>query len=606
MPGRILIVEDEQITAEDLRDILSELGYSVTDVVSSGPAALQSAERNSPDMALMDIRIKGEMDGTETARSLRERFNIPVVYLTAHADRATLERAKIAEPLGYITKPFKQLELQASIEIALHKHHEDLRAREREHVFSATLQALGMGVLSVDNEQSVALLNPAAEATTGWSSMEAVGKPVDEVFALIDERSGERVETLLCSILAASRPEELPGGILLRCRDGSTRAIEGSVAPIWDHHSRASGAVIVFGDRKSARSDDWVAEPEAEEDGLGFGSFKMIAASAAMKQVVRFARRVAESEASTILLEGESGTGKDVMAHFMHHFGKRHDRPFVPLNCAAIPETLLESELFGYEKGAFTDARAPKPGILEMASGGTVFLDEIGEMPVLLQAKMLRVLEEQTFRRLGGVRDIHVDLRVIAASNRHLAEAVEQGRFRLDLYYRLNVIQVILPPLRERIEDIVPLAKHFIQHYNARFRRNIRGISSSATTSLLNYSWPGNVRELRNTIERAVLLEDTDWVQPSSLRLEGVVADAVPERPQVSADTRGRAPEEPKDPPTLEETEKRMLVEALDKTGWNQTRAAMILGISRDTLRYKVKKYNLPRPSGISDNASAE
>jgi DNA-binding NtrC family response regulator len=597
MPARILIVEDEQITAEDLRDILTDLGYTVTDVVSNGAAAIDRAEKNPPDMALMDIRIKGDMDGTETARILREQFNIPVVYLTAHADRATLERAKVAEPLGYITKPFKQLELQASIEIALHKHREDVKAKEREQVLSATLRALGMGVLSVDREEAVTLLNATAEAWTGWPSKEAARKPVGEVFPLIDERTGERIESSVAEVLAAGKLEELRPGVLLLGRNGTKRPIEGSIAPIWDHHGEVTGAVVVFGDRNGGKVAGHGAAPEQEEDGLGFGGFKMIAASAAMKQVVKFARRVAESEASTILLEGESGTGKDVMAHFMHHFGKRQDRPFVPLNCAAIPETLLESELFGYEKGAFTDARSPKPGILEIASGGTVFLDEIGEMPILVQAKMLRVLEEQTFRRLGGVRDIHVDLRVLAASNRHLADAVDQGKFRLDLYYRLNVIQIMLPPLRERKEDVLPLAKYFIQHYNTRFKRNIMGISSAATTAMLSYDWPGNVRELRNTIERAVLLEETDWVQPVSLRLEGSPMD-------YSSPVQKSQPEDAKAAGTLEETERRMLMEALDKTGWNQTRAAMLLGISRDTLRYKVKKYNLPRPSGVSDAAT--
>ena len=598
MPARILIVEDEQITAEDLRDILAELGYIVTDVVSSGAAAIDRAEHDPPDMALMDIRIKGDMDGTETARILRERFNIPVVYLTAHADRATLERAKIAAPLGYITKPFKQLELQASIEIALHKHHEDLKALDREHVLSETLNATGMGVLSFDREGIVTMVNPTAEAWTGWSSKDAAGKRVGEVFPLIDEQSGERVNAGFAGVLSGGKLEELGSGILLLGRKGTKRPIEGSIAPIRDHRGEISGAAIVFGERNGSNVARG-AQPEAEDDGLGFGNFKMIAASPVMKQVVRFARRVAESEASTILLEGESGTGKDVIAHFMHHFGKRHDRPFVALNCAAIPETLLESELFGYEKGAFTDARAPKPGILEIASSGTVFLDEIGEMPILLQAKMLRVLEEQTFRRLGGVRDIHVDLRVVAASNRHLADAVEQGKFRLDLYYRLNVIQVMLPPLRHRKEDILPLAKYFIQHYNNRFRRNIMGISSAATTAMLNYDWPGNVRELRNAVERAVLLEESDWVQPVSLRLEGGMEEypAVPQKAEAEESKTGK---------TLEETERRMLIEALDKTGWNQTRAAMLLGISRDTLRYKVKKYNLPRPSGLGDSVSMD
>jgi PAS domain S-box-containing protein len=600
MPARILIVEDEIITAEDLRDILTEAGYTVTGVVTSGSDAIAQVEKNPADLALMDIRIKGKMDGTETARALRERFNVPVIYLTAHADRETVERAKIAEPLGYITKPFKQAELQAAIEIALYKHRADVRSKEREDLLSSTLRAMGVGVLSVDGEQAVTLLNPAAENWTGWTSKEAAGTPVQDVFALLDERTGERLDAPVAAVLGGGNLEELRDGILLLSRNGMKYPIVASIAPTRDHHNQVSGAVIVFGDRNAVRGRSGLAQtsPDAvpEEDGLAFGNFKMVAASAAMKQVVKFARRVAESEAQTILLEGESGTGKDVMAHFMHHFGRRRDRPFVPLNCAAIPETLLESELFGYEKGAFTDARAQKPGILEVASGGTVFLDEIGEMPILVQAKMLRVLEEQTFRRLGGVRDIHVDLRVMAASNRNLSEAVEEGKFRLDLYYRLNVIQVMMPPLRDRRDDIVPLAKFFIQLYNQKFKRNVQGLTTGAAMAMREYDWPGNVREVRNTIERAVLLEESDWVQPSNLRLASATAGYLPPPEQKPV------AEEPKPGSTLEENERRMLVEALDKTGWNQTRAAMLLGISRDTLRYKVKKFNLPRPSGIAES----
>ena len=342
LTARILIVEDEQITAEDLRDILTDLGYTITDVVPNGAAAIDRAEKNPPDMALMDIRIKGDMDGTKTAHILRERFNIPVVYLTAHADRATLERAKVAEPLGYIIKPFKQLELQASIEIALHKHREDLKANDREQVLSSTLRALGMGVLSVDREEAVTVLNATAETWTGWRAKEATGKPIEEVFALIDERTGKRVDSAIAPVLAGGKMEELRTGVYLLDRNGTKRPIEGSIAPIRDHHGEVSGAVIVFGERSGGKIPGYSAEPEPDEDGLGFGGFKMVAASPVMKQVVRFARRVAESEASTILLEGETGTGKDVLAHFMHHFGKRRDRPFVPLNCAAIPETLLE------------------------------------------------------------------------------------------------------------------------------------------------------------------------------------------------------------------------------------------------------------------------
>ena len=524
MSARILIVEDEQITAEDLRDILGEFGYTVTGVVSNGAAAIECAQRELPDMALMDIRIKGDMDGTETALVLRERFNIPVVYLTAHADPTTSERAKAASPLGYITKPFKQPTLQASIEIALHKHQEDLKATQRERFLSSTLDALGMGALSVRPE---ALMKAAAE-----------------------------------------------------------RPIEDSMAPNRYDRGNISGTPLVLQDPTTGKTARSGAESGMHEHHLNFGDFTIVAASPVMKQAITFSRRVAESEASTILLEGESGTGKDVMAQFLHHFSKRRNRAFVPLNCAAIPETLLESELFGYEKGAFTDARTPKPGILEMASGGTLFLDEIGEMPVLLQAKMLRVLEQQTFRRLGGVRDIHVDLRLIAASNRNLSDEVKQRTFRLDLYYRLNVIRVMLPPLRQRAQDILPLARYFIGHYNTRFRRNILGISSSATMALLNYDWPGNVRELRNTIERSVLLEESDWIQQQSLCLEDGLADD-------SAVSRPDHPEQVKSKNTLERAAREMLVDALETTGWNKTRAARVLGVSRDTLRYKVRKYNL-------------
>ena len=316
----------------------------------------------------------------------------------------------------------------------------------------------------------------------------------------------------------------------------------------------------------------------------------MVAESPAVKRVAEFARRVAASEASAILLEGESGTGKDVLAKFIHFHSRRQPELFLAINCAAIPETLLESELFGYEKGAFTDAKSQKKGILELAHGGTVFLDEIGEMPPGLQSKLLRVLEEQCFRRLGGTRDIQVDLRIITATNRDLRKAILQGRFRLDLYYRLNVIQIVVPPLRDRKEDLSPLANHFLRICNKRYRRNLLGFSPEAIQALMAHNWPGNVRELRNTVERAMVLEDSDLVQHASL---GGLHD------EFSA---GPVAEASRTPPaiagmSLEEAERTMLIGALEKTGWNQTRAARLLSITRDTLRYKIKKFNL-RPSG--------
>jgi two-component system, NtrC family, response regulator AtoC len=321
-----------------------------------------------------------------------------------------------------------------------------------------------------------------------------------------------------------------------------------------------------------------------------------VAESEKMQRLMQFARRVAASEVSTILLTGESGTGKDVVARFLHHGSRRETQPFLAINCAAIPDTLLESELFGYEKGAFTDARVQKKGILELASGGTVFLDEIGEMTTPLQAKLLRVLEEQKVRRLGGTTDIQVDLRVITATNQDLSKAIQQGRFRLDLYYRLNVIQIVVPPLRDHKQDILALANHFIGSYNRKFNRTIQGISPEAAQALVAHDWPGNIRELRNAIERAMVLEDTQWVSSLSLGLGSGEANLA-------------HPAEPKPPSTpelngmsLEEAEKTLLLNALQRAGWNQTRTAQLLSISRDTLRYRMKKYNLRSAQAVNQS----
>jgi PAS domain S-box-containing protein len=588
MSARILIVEDERVTAEDLCDTLTDLGYSVTAAVSNGADAIAQAEGNPPDIALMDIRIQGEMDGTVTALVLRERFNIPVIYLTAHADNATVARAKDAGPLGYITKPFQAAALHASIEIALHRHREELKTREKEELLSSTMRAMSEGVISVDERETIMLFNPAAEAWTGRSTREALGRHVDEIFEAVAGPSGDKIRKPWKQVLSDGSLQDLPADAVVVSREGEKRPISGSIAPIRDHTGAVAGAVLVFGRGEPGVPNRPVAPAGTpRDDGIDLGSFKMIAASPAMKQVLTFARRVAQSEVSTILLEGESGTGKDVLAQFLHFYGRRHEGPFVALNCAAIPETLLESELFGYEKGAFTDARVPKAGILEIASTGTIFLDEIGEMPLTVQAKLLRVLEEQNFRRLGGVRDIQVDVRVVAATNRKLTEAIEEGRFRLDLYYRLNVIQVSLPALRERREDILPLTEHFINLYNVKFKRDIQGISHTAAAALMSHAWPGNVRELRNVVERAMVLEESERIQSSSLHLAsnhgGVNRSSVQQA------------EEPEAPfqASLAEAEKNLVMKALQRASGNQTRAAVLLGITRDTLRYKMKKFDL-------------
>jgi transcriptional regulator with PAS, ATPase and Fis domain len=306
-----------------------------------------------------------------------------------------------------------------------------------------------------------------------------------------------------------------------------------------------------------------------------------------MREVLSFVRKVAASEATTVLLEGENGTGKDLIAKTLHYESLRQAEPFIAINCAAIPETLLESELFGYEKGAFTDARAQKRGLFELADKGTLFLDEIGEIPLTLQAKLLRVLEEQSFRRLGGLKDIHVDLRFVAATNKNLREAVKEGAFRQDLYFRLNVIQIVIPPLRERVEDLPPLVDFFIDHYNRKFKRRIEGVSQAAHDLLMAHDWPGNVRELRNAIERAMILEESSLITPSSLPI--AISHTELRHPAASEPL----PEIPDNGMSLVDNERHLLARALEKTAGNQTQAARLLRITRDTLRYKMKKYNL-------------
>jgi two-component system, NtrC family, response regulator AtoC len=320
---------------------------------------------------------------------------------------------------------------------------------------------------------------------------------------------------------------------------------------------------------------------------------------------MKFVYKVAASEATTILIQGESGTGKDLVAKAIHYHSSRAERPFVAVNCSAIPETLMEAELFGHEKGAFTDAKAMKKGLFEVADGGTLFLDEIGELSPLLQAKLLRVLEDQVIRRIGGVRDIQVDVRVIAASNRDLEREVREARFRQDLFYRLAIIAIYLPTLRERKEDVLPLVDFFLTHYNRKFRKNVQGLSEETRRLLLNYDWPGNVRELKNALERAMILEEGNLLKPDDLpftvatgrrgpSLTEMPATGAPsEAPLAPGKRRLPSLSIPEGGTSLEDVEHALVELALQQSHGNQIRAAKLLNISRDALRYKMKKFGL-------------
>jgi DNA-binding NtrC family response regulator len=321
-----------------------------------------------------------------------------------------------------------------------------------------------------------------------------------------------------------------------------------------------------------------------------FSVEQIIGVSPHIKEVRELVKKVAVSEASTILIQGESGTGKDLIAHAIHYESHRRDRPFFAINCAAIPETLMESELFGHEKGAFTDARAQKKGMFEMADGGSLFLDEISEMSLGMQAKLLRVLEGQTFRRVGGVKNVTVDVRVIVATNRDLEEAVRASRFRRDLYFRLAIIPVTLLPLRQHKEDIAPLLDYFIRHYNQKFRKSIESLSHEAEVLLLNYSWPGNVRELKNAIERVMILAEDSRVSAKFLPIRISERGPLSMLEEGAEDGLVRLPSQGI---SLYEVERDLIRQALEQGRGNKTTAARLLRITRDTLRYKAKKYKL-------------
>jgi DNA-binding NtrC family response regulator len=337
---------------------------------------------------------------------------------------------------------------------------------------------------------------------------------------------------------------------------------------------------------------EYYRERQAEQSGIDrlIGtSPAMLALKQKLRQLIDAERGIREGPAPAVLINGETGTGKELVARALHFDGARHSHPFVELNCASIPANLLEAELFGYERGAFTDARQRKPGLVEAADHGTLFLDEIGEVDIAVQAKLLKLLEDRTVRRLGGLREQSVDVRFIAATNRDLEKMVREGRFRADLFFRLRIVDIAVPPLRARGDDVLVLARTFLKVHGARYGKPNLKLSESAERALGGYAWPGNVRELRNAVEQAVLLADKDVIEASQFPFcESLAAGYGASGPHVEASAAL-----PEGGVNLGDVERDLVMQALNRTGWNVTRAAQLLGISRDTLRYRMEKHRM-------------
>lgn len=435
---------------------------------------------------------------------------------------------------------------------------------------NAILESISDGVFTVDSDWRITSFNRAAETITGIRRREAVGKLCSEVFrASMCESDCALRHTVKTGKPIINRPAFIVNA------DGRRIPISVSTAILRDERWKIVGGAETFRDLS--------LEEELRKELEGrFQIGDMVSRSAAMRRIFDLLPQIAPSDA-TVLIHGETGTGKELLARAIHNLSPRKGKPFVPVNCGALPDTLLESELFGYVKGAFTGAGKDKPGRFALAEGGTVFLDEIGDISPALQVRLLRVLQERTYEPLGDTQTRHADVRIIAATHRDLAALIRKGAFREDLFYRLNVVPLTIPPLRERREDIALLADHFLAVFREKNKKPLKAISGKALDLLVRYDWPGNVRELENCIERAVILARDEVIVPADLPPQ------IHQQPHDSADAALGLPYGI----SLDEMEKALILKTLDETGGNRTRTAEILGINRRTLQNKLKDYGI-------------
>jgi len=465
----------------------------------------------------------------------------------------------------------------------------------------ATLVRQTYNLLVVDDERTLrftlkeSLTEEGYRVETAADVSEALSLLEREEFhvALVDQKLPDESGIQLLKRIKAKRPETQV--IIMTAFGKFGNAVEAARAGCYDYIGKPFELdhikVVVGNALKELRLSEEVARLRAVERSRS-GSTLIVGGSSGMARVFEKIKKASSSGSSTVLLQGETGVGKELLARAVHDLGPTCDGPYVEVNCSAFPENLLESELFGYDRGAFTDAKRTKKGLMEMANGGTLFLDEIGEMSLGLQAKLLRALESKRFRRLGGTADIHVDTRIVAATNRDLKSLVAQQKFREDLYYRLDVIRIVVPSLRERPEDVPALVDYFVPMFNREFTKSVKGPTDEAMGLFMAYPWPGNVRELKNVIERAILLESDDWILPEHLPLEIVGAGGS------GAAVIGTMIRTEKSIVPLADAERMAIELALEQTAGNKTRAAEALGISRQTLRTKLKEYRIDSPGG--------
>ncbi len=563
MKSRILVVDDEEHVRFAFREFLEEAGYEVLcaeDYVS----AIRSLMAGPVDLVITDI-IMGQQTGVDLLREIKDRgLRAPVIMITGAPDIETAAAAVRLGAYDYIPKPVTQQVLLRVVDLALRlktiDDQKELYLRNLEAIFASVQD----GIISVDTQMCITHTNDAIEQFFLTPPAGLLGRSILEVTL---PRLASSLDVLKKTIETRQPIREFRTEIA--GPDGRPQIVIINCSPLLGRDAVFMGAVLVM--RDISRITDL---ERTLNDRRQFR--KIVGKSAAMQEIYTRIEALAETD-TTVLITGESGTGKELVADAIHYSGTRALKPFVKVNCAALSENLLESELFGHIAGAFTGAVKAKTGRFELANGGTIFLDEIGDLSPALQLKFLRVLQEREFERVGDTRPVKIDVRVIAATNADLSEKMRRGLFREDLYYRLNVMEMNLPPLSQRIEDIPLLVGHFCQKFNTKFNRNVQGVSDQVMRLFVNYTWPGNVRELENVLERGFILCNADTITTDHISLQIKDAVAVDEAAEAMECSASRE----------------QILDALEKTKWNRTKAARILGISRRTFYRKLKDFDL-------------
>ncbi len=566
MTERILIIDDEESLRFTFQAFLEDAGYFVeTEASFEGAEKRLAAE--TYDLIFLDIML-GRQSGIDLLRQIHERNVItPVVMITGAPEIDTATEAVRYGAYDYIAKPVFQKTLLRVTSMALrHKALLDQRERYRSHL-EAIFRSTREGLLLVDRDLNLLECNASARRLLDLDDCQQ-----NAAVQALPDTCNKALRTLVTQVLTSGKAADLPR---FECEvDGdSGRVLKASAAPWTLADGDACGAVlIIYDETRLDRLERNLKKRQSFEHIIG--------RSPQIQDVFSLVESLAEVD-TTVLITGESGTGKELVAEALHFKSSRKDGPLVKVNCAALPENLLESELFGHVKGSFTGALRDKAGKFQRADGGTIFLDEIGDISPATQVRLLRVLQNKEIEKVGGAQPFRVDVRIVAATNQNLQQKVRDGEFREDLYYRLRVVEVAVPSLRQRCEDIPLLVEHFIDYYNQRFNRQVCGVSDDAMHLLTSYAWPGNVRELQHAVERAFVISKNEQLGS---------ADLPPEVQQGTDDD--RADESSLSP--------EQIVDALKETGWNKSRAARRLEISRRTIYRKIEEFGIQLPEEFS------